>query len=193
MRYALESKFGIRLPAMLKKWWVNNRVDGPARKWISEKNFKANSTVKSSTVTDAMKDLLTAKNQKGIRIENSRVFIGTSDSEDQLNIKVLNPLWRFPFRLTRELGSGGFAKVYEGFHHGTKRAFKFIPLDKTKFNLKNTSWNYMYNTKTYGCHEYYNQENDFNNLQKCYSNNNTKIKKYRSELMRCLVTWSMRR
>ena len=74
MRYALESKFGTRLRAMLKKWLVNNRVDGPARKWILEKNFKANSTVKSSIVVDAMKDLLTAKNQKGIRIENSRFF-----------------------------------------------------------------------------------------------------------------------
>ena len=56
---------------------------------------------------------------------------------------------RFPFRLTQLLGSGGFAKVYEGFHHGIKRAFKIIPLKKKE---------HKYTYKSYGCHEYWYQE-----------------------------------
>ena len=59
---------------------------------------------------------------------------------------------RFPFRLIRQLGTGGFAEVYEGWHHGRKRAFKMIPLNKDE---------HKYNIWSYGCHEYYHQENDF--------------------------------
>ena len=62
------------------------------------------------------------------------------------------PLNRFPFRLTRKLGSGGFAEVYEGYHHGRKRAFKLIPLKENE---------HKYNVQSYGCHEYFHQENDF--------------------------------
>ena len=51
----------------------------------------------------------------------------------------------------RQLGSGGFATVYKGWYHGVERAFKVVPLDEK---------NYQYNIKSYGCHEYYNQEND---------------------------------
>ena len=58
---------------------------------------------------------------------------------------------RFPFQLIRQLGSGGFAVVYEGYHHGRKRAFKFIPLKEEE---------HKYDIESFGCHEYYNQEND---------------------------------
>ena len=70
--------------------------------------------------------------------------------------KVLNLLNRFPFRLTRQLGYGGFAEVYEGYHHGRKRAFKLVPLKEIE---------HEYNTQSYGCHEYYAQENDFKRAQ----------------------------
>ena len=50
----------------------------------------------------------------------------------------------------RKLGLGGFACVYEGQFHGKTRALKFIPLGKDRIE---------YNIKSYGCHEYYNQEN----------------------------------
>ena len=63
----------------------------------------------------------------------------------------LKPLKRFPFEFERQLGSGGFSTVYKGLYHGVERAFKVVPLDKEK---------HKYNTKSYGCHEYYNQEND---------------------------------
>ena len=64
----------------------------------------------------------------------------------------LNPLKRFPFEFERQLGSGGFATVYKGLFHGVERAFKVVPLDEEK---------HQYNVESYGCHEYYNQENDF--------------------------------
>ena len=64
----------------------------------------------------------------------------------------VNPVNRFPFRLGRILGSGGFAKVYEGFHHGRKRAFKMIALKEEE---------HRYDVKSYGCKEFYLQENDF--------------------------------
>ena len=64
----------------------------------------------------------------------------------------LNPLKRFPFIFERQLGSGGFATVYKGLYHGVERAFKVIPLNEE---------NHKYNITSYGCHEYYNQENDF--------------------------------
>ena len=67
------------------------------------------------------------------------------------SFKIINPLNRFTFRLTGEIGSGGFAYVYEGFYHGVKRAFKFIPLDKQKHEN---------DIKSYGCHEYYQQDGD---------------------------------
>ena len=63
----------------------------------------------------------------------------------------LIPLKRFPFRFERQLGSGGFATVYKGLFHGVERAFKVIPLDEEE---------HKYNVKSYGCHEYNNQEND---------------------------------
>ena len=111
---------------------------------ISVLNLTDDSTATGSTVlkTDAMRDLLTAKRQKGTRIKH----------EIRFPIKIIIPLRRFPFRLTRQLGSGGFAEVYEGFHHGRKRAFKLIPLKKNE---------HEYNVYSYGCHEYYYQENDF--------------------------------
>ena len=49
------------------------------------------------------------------------------------------------------MGSGGFAQVYEGLYHGILRAFKFIPLNRQT---------HEYDIQSYGCHEYYNQEND---------------------------------
>ena len=61
------------------------------------------------------------------------------------------PLKRFPFTFERQLGSGGFATVYKGFFHGVERAFKVIPLDEEE---------HKYDVKSYGCHEYNNQEND---------------------------------
>ena len=81
------------------------------------------------------------------------------------------------------MGSGGYAEVFEGYHHGTKRAFKMIPLNKNR---------HQFNTKSYGCHEYYYQENDLKQIEiiqmtKIY----TQIK--RSELMRDLVLWSTHR
>ena len=63
----------------------------------------------------------------------------------------LKPLKRFPFEFERQLGSGGFATVYKGLFHGVERAFKVVPLDEEK---------HKYNIGSYGCHEYYNQEND---------------------------------
>ena len=51
----------------------------------------------------------------------------------------------------QQLGSGGFATVYKGLYHGVERAFKVVPLDEEK---------HEYNIKSYGCHEYYNQENN---------------------------------
>ena len=101
----------------------------------------------SSTVADAMRDLSAVKHQKGFRIKAR-----TYDYEIRVKTKVINPLNRFPFRLTRQLGSGGFAEVYEGYHHGRKRAFKLIPLKENEHN---------YFTLSYGCHVYYYQENDF--------------------------------
>ena len=72
------------------------------------------------------------------------------DDKIQIKIKIIvNLLDRFPFRFTRQLGTGGFAEVYEGYHHGRKRAFKMIPLNEDE---------HQYNTGSYGCHEYYQQE-----------------------------------
>ena len=51
------------------------------------------------------------------------------------------------------MGSGGFAYIYEAIYHGVKRAFKFIKLDRQT---------HEYNINSYGCHEYYFQENDKN-------------------------------
>ena len=62
-----------------------------------------------------------------------------------------NSLNRFPFKFEEQLGSGGFATVYKGLFHGVESAFKVIPLKKEE---------HKYNIKSYGCHEYYNQEND---------------------------------
>ena len=62
---------------------------------------------------------------------------------------MLIPLNRFPINLTRQLGSGGFACVYEAQFHGEQRALKFIPLRKDQIE---------YNIESYGCHEYYHQE-----------------------------------
>ena len=59
---------------------------------------------------------------------------------------------RFPFVFERQLGCGGFATVYKGLFHGVERAFKLIPLDEKK---------HKYDSGSYGCHEYDNQENDF--------------------------------
>ena len=56
---------------------------------------------------------------------------------------------RFPFQLKRQLGSGGFACVYESIYHGKLRALKFIPLRKDQR---------YYDVRAYGCHEYYQQE-----------------------------------
>ena len=111
---------------------------------ISVLNLTDDSTATGSTVlkTDAMRDLLMVKHQKGTGIKH----------EIRFTIKIVNPLNRFPFRLTRQLGSGGFAEVYEGYHHGRKRAFKLIPLKENE---------HKYNTHSYGCHEFCYQENDF--------------------------------
>ena len=65
--------------------------------------------------------------------------------------KIKTPLKRFPFKFEERLGSGGIAAVYKGLFHGEPRAFKVIPTD----NEENA-----HNIKSYGCHEYYNQEND---------------------------------
>ena len=64
--------------------------------------------------------------------------------------KLKNPLNRFPFKFSQQLGTGGFATVYKGLFHGVERAFKVIPLDEDE---------HKYNIESYGCHEYYNQEN----------------------------------
>ena len=115
---------------------------------ISVLNLTDDSTATGSTVlkTDAMRDLLTVKHQKGTGIKHEIRFM----------IETVNPLNRFPFRLTRQLGSGGFAEVYEGYHHGKKRAFKLIPLKEIEHNAFDE-----YDVQSYGCHEYYLQENDF--------------------------------
>ena len=102
-----------------------------------------NLTVPSSTVVVATRDLLTVKHQKGTRMKRLLWVI-------VYELKVINPLNRFPFRFTRQLGSGGFAEVYEGYHHGRKRAFKLIPLKEDE---------HEYHIRSYGCHEYYAQEN----------------------------------
>lgn len=66
--------------------------------------------------------------------------------------KVFVSFKRFPFSLVRRLGSGGFATIYEGSFHGKIRAFKFVPLESDR---------HKFNTKSYGCHEYYAQENNY--------------------------------
>ena len=53
--------------------------------------------------------------------------------------------------LIEELGEGDFAKVFKAKFHGKHVAMKYIPLDKVKED-------YQYRTKSYGFHEYYNQE-----------------------------------
>ena len=58
---------------------------------------------------------------------------------------------RFPFKFEQQLGSGGFATVYKGLFHGVERAFKVIPVDVEK---------HTYTIHSYGCHEYFQQEND---------------------------------
>ena len=58
---------------------------------------------------------------------------------------------RFPFKFEQKLGSGGFATVYKGLFHGAEMAFKVVPLAEEK---------HEYNIKSYGCHEYFYQEND---------------------------------
>ena len=67
----------------------------------------------------------------------------------------------------RQLGSGGFATVYQGLFHGVERAFKVIPLDEEK---------HKYDVDSYGCHEYFNQENDLK------SRITLKVDKNKSEL-----------
>ena len=50
-----------------------------------------------------------------------------------------------------ELGKGGFAKVFKAKFHGKIVAMKYISLDKVKND-------YKYSEKSYGCHEYCNQD-----------------------------------
>ena len=108
-----------------------------------------NLTVRSSIVADAMRDLLTVIHQKGTGVKTNY------ERKIRVMITVIKPLNRFPFRLTRKLGSGGFAEVYEGYHHGRKRAFKLIPLKENE---------HKYDIESYGCHEYFYQENDFKQI-----------------------------
>ena len=53
--------------------------------------------------------------------------------------------------LIEELGQGGFAKVFKAKFHGKYVAMKYIPLDKVK-----NGYEFAYDS--YGCHEYYFQE-----------------------------------
>ena len=58
-----------------------------------------------------------------------------------------------------------------------------IPLNKDE---------HKYNTKSYGCHEYYNQENDFKQIL-IHQFNKIKINIKRSKLTKHLVIWSTHR
>ena len=53
--------------------------------------------------------------------------------------------------LIEQLGEGGFAKVFKAKFHGREVAMKYIPLDKVKDG-------YKFDEKSYGVHEYLNQE-----------------------------------
>ena len=86
-------------------------------------------------------------NEKGNLDLIKNIFLLIHLNLTKLSIVIL--LSRFPFKLTRQLGSGGFACVYEGQFHGKKRAMKFIPLRKDQIEYK---------VNSYGCHEYCEQE-----------------------------------
>ena len=110
-------------------------------------SIKVSLDVRSSIVMDAMMVLLMTVNEKGNEDSIKNVLLLIILKLTKLSIVIF--LNRFPFILTRQLGSGGFACVYEGQFHGEQRALKFIPLRKDQIK---------YNIKSYGCHEYYQQE-----------------------------------
>ena len=91
--------------------------------------------------------LVDGQRKRKLGINENFKFCWTNS--DDKNSKCLNPLNRFPYQLTRQLGSGGFACVYETVFHGKKTALKFIPLSKDQ---------HQNNILSYGCHEYYYQE-----------------------------------
>ena len=57
----------------------------------------------------------------------------------------------FKPKLISLLGEGGQAKVFKAKFHGKNVAMKYIPLDKVKDG-------YEYEWKSYGCHEFCQQE-----------------------------------
>ena len=57
----------------------------------------------------------------------------------------------FQPQLESQLGEGGQAKVFKAKFHGQDVAMKYIPLDKVK-----NGYEYAFNS--YGCHEFYFQE-----------------------------------
>ena len=58
---------------------------------------------------------------------------------------------KFKPKLVSELGVGGQAKVFKATFHGKDVAMKYIPLDKVKDG-------YKYESRDYGCDEFYYQE-----------------------------------
>ena len=66
----------------------------------------------------------------------------------------------FPFELTEQIDSGGFARFYKGKFHQGHAMFKFITCKED---------DYKYNTSEIGCYEYNQQEIDFKVVCKRYT------------------------
>ena len=59
--------------------------------------------------------------------------------------------FKFPFKLIKPLGEGGFATVYSGQFHKNIAAFKFIPVPELHSGKR-------YNWDACGCYEYDQQD-----------------------------------
>ena len=96
------------------------------------------------------------------RIE--KIFEKIEYSKYSLKIDLIIIISNFKPNLVSLLGEGGQAKVFKAKFHGKDVAMKYISLDKVKDS-------YKYDYRSYGCHEFYEQETFSSNFTRIYNFN----------------------